>query len=134
MSVEAVQKLHGSGHVAEAVLLPGFAILIAKPGIKTASVSWPDPYTLWKFVPALTTAYHALYEFDQTIRDLYVPRPNGRGGMTRTPTPPIGLKVEEAMASAKITDLVCPLRAPGLIFNFEGNTYYPCSFQLFKSS
>ena len=29
-----------------------------------------------------------LHEFDQTTRDLYAPRPNGRGGMTRPPTPP----------------------------------------------
>ena len=28
-------------------------------------------------------AHHALHEFDQTTRDLYAPRPNGRGGMTR---------------------------------------------------
>ena len=27
-------------------------------------------------------AYHALHEFDGTTRDLYVPRPNGRGNMT----------------------------------------------------
>ena len=27
-------------------------------------------------------AYHALHEFDGTTRDLYVPRPNGRGSMT----------------------------------------------------
>ena len=47
-------------------------------------------------------AHHAWHEFDQTIRDLYAPRPNGRGGMTRPPTPAIGLKVEAAMASADI--------------------------------
>ena len=45
--------------------------------------------------------------------DLYVPRPNGRGGMTRPPTHPIGLKVEAAMVSAEIdAKLVCPLRIP----------------------
>ena len=27
-------------------------------------------------------AYHALHEFERTTRDLYVPRPNGRGNMT----------------------------------------------------
>ena len=27
-------------------------------------------------------AHHALHEFDRTTRDLYAPRPNGRGGMT----------------------------------------------------
>ena len=33
--------------------------------------------------------------------------------MTRTPTPPIGLKVEEAMTSAEINaEFVCPLRTP----------------------
>ena len=58
-------------------------------------------------------ARYALHEFDQTTRDLYVPRPNGRGGMTRPPTHLIGLKVEAAMASAEIdAKLVCPLRIP----------------------
>ena len=37
-------SIYGSGHGIVAVLLPGFAI-IAKPGNKTAAVSWPDPYT-----------------------------------------------------------------------------------------
>ena len=58
-------------------------------------------------------ARYALHQFDQTARDLYVPKPNGRGGMTRPPTHPIGLKVEAAMASAEIdAKLVCPLRIP----------------------
>ena len=59
-------------------------------------------------------AHHAMHEFDWTIRDFYVPRPNSRGGMTRPPTPPVGLKVEEAMASAEgiNTEVVCPLRIP----------------------
>ena len=58
-------------------------------------------------------AHHALHEFDQTIRDLYATRPNGRGGMTWSLTPAIGLKVEAAMASAKINDeLVWPLGTP----------------------
>ena len=58
-------------------------------------------------------AHHALHEFDRTTRDLYAPRPNGRGGMTRPPASPIGLKVEEAMTSAEINaELVCPLRTP----------------------
>ena len=65
-------------------------------------------------------AHHALDEFDRTTRDLYAPRPNGRGGMTRTPAPPIGLKVEEAMTSAEINaELVCPLRTP----NFPPGTH-----------
>ena len=58
-------------------------------------------------------ARFALHEFDQTTRDLYVPRPKGRGGMTQPPTHPIGLKVEAAMASAEIdAKSVCPLRIP----------------------
>ena len=36
-------------------------------------------------------AHHALHEFDQTTWDFYAPRPNGRGGMTRPPAPPISL-------------------------------------------
>ena len=57
--------------------------------------------------------HHALHEFDRTTRDLYAPRPNGRGGMTRTPASPIGLKVEEVRTSAKINaKLVCPSRTP----------------------
>ena len=47
-------------------------------------------------------AHHALHEFDRTTRDLYAPRPNGRGGMIRPPAPPIVFKVEEAMTSAEI--------------------------------
>ena len=63
---------------------------------------------------------HALHEFERTTRDLYAPRPNGRGGMTRPPAPPIGLKVEEAMTSAEINaELVCPLRTP----NFPPGTH-----------
>ena len=55
-----------------------------------------------------------------TTRALYAPRPNGRGGMTRPPAPPIGLKVEEAMTSAEINaELVCPLRTP----NFPPGTH-----------
>ena len=58
-------------------------------------------------------AHHALHVFDQTTRDLYAPRPNGRGGMTRPPAAPIGLKVEEVMTSAEINaELVCPQRTP----------------------
>ena len=65
-------------------------------------------------------AHHALHEFDRTSRNLYAPRPNGRGGMTRPPAPPIGLKVEEAMTSAEINaKLVCPLRTP----NFPPGTH-----------
>ena len=64
--------------------------------------------------------HHALHEFDRTTRDLYTPRLNGRGGMTRTPVPPIGLKVEESMTSAEINaELVCPLRTP----NFPPGTH-----------
>ena len=65
-------------------------------------------------------AHHALHKFDRTTWDLYAPRPNGRGGMTRPPAPPIGLKIEEAMTSAEINaELVCPLRTP----NFPPGTH-----------
>ena len=58
-------------------------------------------------------AHQALHEFDQTTRDLYAPRPNGKGGMTRPPGPPFGLRVKEAMTSADINaEMVCPLRTP----------------------
>ena len=58
-------------------------------------------------------AHHAQHEFDPTTRDLYLPRPNGKGGMTRPPAKPIGLKVEEAMTSAEIDiETVCPLKTP----------------------
>ena len=60
-------------------------------------------------------AHRALHEFDPTTRDLYLPRPNGKGGMTRPPAKPIGLKVEEAMTSAEIDiEMVCPLKTPTL--------------------
>ena len=36
-------------------------------------------------------AHYALHEFDPTTRDLYLSKPNGKGGMTRPPTQPIGL-------------------------------------------
>ena len=65
-------------------------------------------------------AHHALREFDRTTRDLYAPKPNGRGGMTRPQAAPIGLKVEEAMTSAEINaELVCPLGTP----NFPPGTH-----------
>ena len=56
-------------------------------------------------------AYHALYKFDWTIRDLYAPKPNGTGGMSWPLTPPVGPKVEAAMISAEIitAELICPL-------------------------
>ena len=58
-------------------------------------------------------AHHALNEFDPTTRALYLPRPNGKGWMTRPPAQPIGLKVEEAMTSAEIdVETVCPLKTP----------------------
>ena len=65
-------------------------------------------------------AHHALHEFDRTTRDLYAPRPNGRGGMTRPPAPPISLKVEEAKTPASINaEMVFPLRTP----NFPPGTH-----------
>ena len=58
-------------------------------------------------------AHHALHEFDPTTRDLYLPKPNGKGGMIQPPAKPIGLKVEEAMISAEIDiETVCPLGTP----------------------
>ena len=75
---------------------------------------------MWKLVPALTIQ-HILPCMNSTEPlDLYAPRPNKRGGMTRPPAPPIGLKVEEAMTSAEINaKLVCPLRTP----NFPPGTH-----------
>ena len=46
------------------------------------------------------TAHRALHEYYRTTRDLYAPRPNGRGGMARPPAPHIRLRVEAAMACA----------------------------------
>ena len=41
-----LKYIYGSGHETAAVLLPGFCYqLIAKPGYKTATVPWPDPYS-----------------------------------------------------------------------------------------
>ena len=69
-------------------------------------------------------AHRALYEFDPTTRDLYIPRTNGRGGMTRPPTQPIGLKLEEAMTSAEINvESACPLKTP--IFPPGAHEYGP---------
>ena len=57
--------------------------------------------------------HHALHEFDPTKRDMYLPRPNRKEGMTRPPVQPIGLKVEETMASAEIDlETVCPQKTP----------------------
>ena len=56
---------------------------------------------------------HALHEFDPTTKDLYLSKPNGKGGMTQPPTIPIGLKVEEALTTAEIdAEMVCPLKIP----------------------
>ena len=69
-------------------------------------------------------AHHALHEFDRTTRDLYVPRPNGRRGVTRPLAPPMGPKVEEAMTSAKINaELVYPWGHP--TFHQEGTIMNP---------
>ena len=60
-------------------------------------------------------AHHALHESNGTTRELYVPKPNGRGGMTRPPAYPIGHKVEAAMASAEVkVESVCPLITPSI--------------------
>ena len=61
-------------------------------------------------------AHQALHEFDRNNKNVYAPRPNGRGGMTRPPAPPIGPKVEEAMTSAEINaEMVCPPRTPNFL-------------------
>ena len=66
-----------------------------------------------KYRACIDNPEHALHEFDQITRDLYIHRQNGRRGMTRPLTPPVGLKVETAMTSAAInSELVCPLRTP----------------------
>ena len=58
-------------------------------------------------------AHYALHEFDSTTRDLYLSKPNGKGVMTRPPTQPVGLKVEEVLTSAEIdAEMVCPLKMP----------------------
>ena len=67
--------------------------------------------------------------------DLYAPRPNVRGGMrgsmTRPPTPPIGLRVEAAMASAEINgELVCPPRTPN--FPLGTHDYNPPKHSLIE--
>ena len=69
-------------------------------------------------------ANHAPHEFDWTTWDLYVPRPNGRGGMTRPPAPPVSLKVEAVMASAEINARpICPLQT----------TYFPPGTQNYNA-
>ena len=58
-------------------------------------------------------AHHTLHEFDPNTRDLYLPSPDGKGGVTRRAAQPIGLKVEEALTSAEIgVETVCPLKTP----------------------
>ena len=47
-------------------------------------------------------AHPALHESDPTTKHLHFAWANERGVMTRPPTPPIGLKEEEAIASAEI--------------------------------
>ena len=59
------------------------------------------------------TYKHVLHEFHPTTRYLYLPRPNGKGGMTWSLAQPIGLQLEEAMTSAEIDpEMVCPLKTP----------------------
>ena len=58
-------------------------------------------------------AHHALHEFDQATRNLYGPKPNGWGGMTRPSTRPVGFKVNAAVASVVINvNVICPLSKP----------------------
>ena len=72
-------------------------------------------------------AHHALHKYD--TRDLYAPKPNGRGGMTRPATPSTGLKVEAAVTCAEINvELVCPLGTPS--FPPETHGYDPMRYNL----
>ena len=58
-------------------------------------------------------AHYALHEFDPATGDLYLSKPNGKGGMTRPLAQPVGLKVEETLTSAEINaEMVCPLKMP----------------------
>lgn len=57
-------------------------------------------------------AYYSMINFDN-IRDIYISKPNKRGGMTRPPIPPVGLKMETAMQDAGIyTDDISPMIIP----------------------
>ena len=65
------------------------------------NVGWSCPcITMWKLVPTLTIQHIMPCMNSTEPVDLYAARPNGRGGVTWSPAPPIGLKVEEAMTSA----------------------------------
>ena len=76
-------------------------------------------------------AHHVLHEFNLTTRDLYLSKPNGKGGMTRPPTQPIGLKVGEALTSAEIdATMVCPLKLPS--FPPGTHEYDPKRHSLFE--
>ena len=76
-------------------------------------------------------AHHALHEFDQTTRDMYAPKPDGRGGLSRPLTRPVGLMVEAAVASAEINvDLIYPLRQPS--FPLGTHKYDPSRHNLIE--
>ena len=60
-------------------------------------------------------AYLAMDKFDRSTKQLYKVRPNGRGGMIRPPTAPVGLRMKAAMKEADIdTSKISPLDIPDL--------------------
>ena len=60
-------------------------------------------------------AYLAMNKFDRSTKQLYKVRPNGRGGMIRPPTAPVGLQMKAAMKEADIdTSKISPLDIPDL--------------------
>ena len=60
-------------------------------------------------------AYLAMNKFDRSTKQLYKVRPNGRGGMIRPPTAPVGLRMKAAMKEADIdTSKISPLDIPDL--------------------
>ena len=60
-------------------------------------------------------AYLAMNKFDRSTKQLYKVRPNCRGGMTRPPTAPVGLRMKAAMKEADIdTSKISPLDIPDL--------------------
>ena len=60
-------------------------------------------------------AYLAMNKFDRSTKQLYKVRPNGRGGMIRPPTAPVGLRMKAAMKEADIdTSKISLLDIPDL--------------------
>ena len=60
-------------------------------------------------------AHPAMNTFDHATKQLYRERPNGRGGMVRPPTAPVGLRLKKAMKDAEInTSRICTSVLPDL--------------------